>query len=191
MESRAYAGGIADIVNQQAHRPHCIGGQGFAHDHRRVTIGTVAAATNPIRLFVTHTWEESEDYGRVFEYLESPGTFYYRNTSLPGVARQGGAEAEREELRRQIAPSEVVVFVPGAWRRDPDLVLFQLNFAKAAGRPIVAMEQFGSNGDLPRPIAALADEISAWNERDLIDALRRRARNVQTSRWETIEFKLD
>jgi hypothetical protein len=151
----------------------------------------VAAATDPIRLFVTHTWEESEDYGRVFEYLESPGTFYYRNTSLPGVRRPGGAEAEREELRRQIAPSEVVLVVPAAWRRDSELVLFQLNFAKAAGRPIVAMEHFGSTGDLPASIAALADEISAWNARNLIDALRRRARNEQPSRWETIEFKLD
>jgi hypothetical protein len=153
--------------------------------------GTVVAATDPIRLFVTHTWEESEDYARVFEYLESPGTFYYKNTSLPGSRRAAGAEAEREELRRQIAPCEVVVYVHAAWRRDPELVLFQLNFAKAAGRPVVAMEQFGSTGELPASIAALADEISAWNERNLIDALRRRARHEQPSRWETIDFKLD
>ncbi len=151
----------------------------------------MAASTDPIRLFVTHAWEESEDYSRVFEYLESPGTFYYKNTSLPGVLRPRGAAAEREELRRQIAPAEVVVFVPDALRRDPDLVLFQLNFAKAAARPVVAMEHFGSTADLPVSITALADEISAWNERNLIDALRRRARHVQTSRWESIEFKLD
>ena len=151
----------------------------------------MATATDPIRLFVTHVWEESEDYGRLFEYLESAGTFYYKNTSLPGVRRPGGAEGEREELRRQIAPAEVIVCVPGAWRRDPDLVQFQLTFAKAAGRPIVAMEQFGAVGDLPPSVKGLADEISAWNERNLVDALRRQARHERTSRWETIDFKLD
>jgi len=26
---------------------------------------------NPVRLFVTHAWEASDDYLRVFEYLES------------------------------------------------------------------------------------------------------------------------
>ena len=27
---------------------------------------------NPIRLFVTHYWEENDEYTRVFEYLEAP-----------------------------------------------------------------------------------------------------------------------
>jgi len=38
---------------------------------------------HPIRLFVTHVWEVSEDYLRVFEYLESAKNFFYRNYSVP------------------------------------------------------------------------------------------------------------
>jgi len=34
---------------------------------------------DPIRVFVTHSFEESDDYTRVFEYLESARNFYYRN----------------------------------------------------------------------------------------------------------------
>jgi hypothetical protein len=94
-------------------------------------------------------------------------------------------------LRRQIAPCEVVVVVPGAYLASPELVLFQMNFAKAADRPIVAMENFASVEPLPKAIADLADEVSAWNERNLIDALRRQARHQETTRWDTIEFKLD
>ena len=37
----------------------------------------------------------------------------------------------------------------------------------------------------------LADEVSAWNERSLIDALKRQARHQESTRWDTIEFKLD
>jgi hypothetical protein len=146
---------------------------------------------NPIRLFVTHTWVENDDYVRVFEYLEASGTFYYLNTSQPQAKRPIDKESQREDLRRQIAPCEVIVVLPAVYQIAPELVLFQMNFAKAAERPIVAMENFGSTEPLPKAIKDLADEVSAWNERSLIDALRRQARHQETTRWDTIEFKLD
>jgi hypothetical protein len=151
----------------------------------------MSTRVNPIRLFVTHAWEENDDYLRVFEYLEAPGTFYYQNTSQPQAKRPIDKESEREDLRRQIAPSEVVIVVPATFRSAPDLVLFQMNFAKAADRPIVALENFGSTEPLPKAIKDLADEVSGWNERSLIDALKRQARHQETTRWDTIEFKLD
>jgi hypothetical protein len=33
--------------------------------------------------------------------------------------------------------------------------------------------------------------VSAWNERNLIDSLRRQARHQETTRWDSIDFKLD
>jgi hypothetical protein len=151
----------------------------------------MSTRVNPIRLFVTHAWEENDDYSRVFEYLEAPGTFYYQNSSQPHGKRPIDKESEREELRRQIAPCEVVIVLPAVYRSAADLVLFQLNFAKSADRPVVAMENFGSTDPLPKAIKDLADEVSAWNERALIDALMRQARHQETTRWDTIEFKLD
>jgi hypothetical protein len=151
----------------------------------------MSTESNPIRLFVTHAWVDTEDYTRVFEYLEASGNFYYRNTSQPQAKRPIDKESQREDLRRQIATCEVVVVVPGAYAVAPELVLFQMAFAKSADRPIVAMENFGLATSLPKAIVDLADEICAWNERNLIDALRRQARHQETTRWETIEFKLD
>jgi hypothetical protein len=151
----------------------------------------MSTANNPIRLFVTHAWVENDDYSRVFEYLEASGNFYYVNTSLPEAKRPIDKESQREELRRQIAPCEVVVVLPAVYHVAPDLVVFQMNFAKSADRPIVAMENFGSKEPMPKAIKDLADEVSPWNERSLIDALRRQARHQETTRWDTIEFKLD
>jgi hypothetical protein len=148
-------------------------------------------SANPIRLFVTHAWLENDDYARVFEYLEASGKFYYLNTSQPQATKPIDKESQREDLRRQIAPCEVVVVLPAVYSIAPDLVLFQMNFAKAADRPIVAMENFGSTDALPKAIKDLADEVCAWNERSLIDALRRQARHQESTRWDTIEFKLD
>jgi hypothetical protein len=151
----------------------------------------MSSAADPIRLFVTHTWEDNDDYTRLFEYLESSGKFYYLITSLPHARRPAEAEAQREDLRRQIASSEVLIVVPAVYARAPDLVSFQMTFARAAERPVVAMENFGSTAALPKVIKDLANEVSPWNERSLIDILRRQARHEETTRWDTIEFKLD
>jgi hypothetical protein len=147
--------------------------------------------SNPIRLFVTHIWEDNEEYQRVFEYLESARNFYYRNTSEPQKKRPVDKEAQREDLRHQIALAEVVIVLPNLYQTQSELVLFQMNFAKAADKPIVAMVHFGSKLPLPKAIAELADEKAEWDERSLADALRRQARHEDTNRWDTIEFKLD
>jgi hypothetical protein len=151
----------------------------------------MSTPNNPIRLFVTHTWEENDDLSRIFEYLESSRNFYYKSTALPQAPRPLGNEPQREELRRQIAPSEVVIVLPVTYRREPDLVLFQLNFAKSANRPIIAMEYFGSSETLPKAIRDLADSICPWNERSVVDALRLQGRHEETHRWDTIEFKIE
>jgi hypothetical protein len=148
-------------------------------------------SANPIRLFVTHAWVENDDYTRVFEYLEASGTFYYFNTSQPQAKQPIDKESQREDLRRQIAPCEVVIVLPAVYTIAPELVLFQMTFAKAADRPIVAMENFGSTAPLAKAIKDLADEVSPWNERSLIDALRRQARHQESTRWDSIDFKLD
>ena len=151
----------------------------------------MSTPNNPIRLFVTHTWEENEDFSRLFEYLESSRNFHYKSTTLAQAARPLGNEAQREELRRQIAPAEVVIVLPISYKREPDLVLFQLNFAKSANRPIIAMELFGSSEPLPKAILDLADSVCTWNERSLVDALRLQGRHEETHRWDTIEFKIE
>ena len=151
----------------------------------------MSTPNNPIRLFVAHNWRENDDLLRVFEYLESSRNFYYRSTTQAQSARPVGSEAEREDLRRQIAPAEVLIVLPATYRAESDIVLFQLNFARSAGRPVIAMENFGSNQPLPKAIVELADEVCPWNERSLVDALKRQARHEDTHRWETIEFNID
>ena len=58
--------------------------------------------TNPIKVFVTHTFEESDDYMRVFEFLESVERFYYLNVAKPeNMPSEGGLEAVKDELIQQ------------------------------------------------------------------------------------------
>jgi hypothetical protein len=146
---------------------------------------------NPIRLFVTHLWENSDDYLRVFEYLESSPNFFYLNYSKPELRPEGDKEALKEGWRKQIAPVEVVIGLTSLYATSQDLMTFQLLYAQASKKPVVLMRPFGSVQPVPKVIADLADEIVEWDERALVDALKRKARHEDTNRWDTIEFKID
>ena len=146
---------------------------------------------DPIRVFVTHCFVESDDYVRVFEYLESARNFYYRNCgnlTLPQVRSQ---DAVREELRRQIGAAEVVIALASLYAEQQDLLVFQLNFTKASDKPVVFLPLFGRDQPKLKTLDGLIDETVAWDERALVDAVKRQARHEETTRWDTIEFKLD
>ncbi len=146
---------------------------------------------DPIRLFVTHAWESADDYLRVFEYLESARNFFYRNYSEPEKRPGGDKEAAREELRRQMGAVEAVIGLSSLFDTHQDLVTFELLYAQASQRPVVLLKPFGTQKPVPKALADLADEVVDWDERALVDAIRRQARHEETTRWDTIEFKLD
>ena len=146
---------------------------------------------NPIRVFVTHAWETSDEYLRVFEFLESARNFFYKNLSEPDKAPSGGKDADREELRRQMAQAECVIAVPGLYRTQSELMLFEMTFAKASDKPVILMRPFGANQVLPTAITSMSDQIVEWDGRALVDAIKAQARHEESNRWDTIEFKLD
>ncbi len=146
---------------------------------------------NPFRVYVTHAWDNSDDYLRVFEYLESANNFFYKNCSTPDHMPAGDKDALRESLRQQIAPAEVVIALPSLAEANRDLLQFQMIFAQAAHKPVVLMKNFGSATAVPKAITELAHEMLDWDARTLVDAIKRQARHEETNRWETIEFKLD
>jgi hypothetical protein len=145
---------------------------------------------NPVRLFVSHAFEPSDDYHRVFEYLESAHNFYYRNCSNPELALNT-REAMKDELRKQINLAEVVIVPSALYARHRELIDFQLNCAKGLEKPVIVLEKFGVKEKVPVQLEALGDEIVEWNDRSIADAIRRQARHEDTARWDTIEFKLD
>jgi hypothetical protein len=147
---------------------------------------------NPIWLFITHTWEKTDDYLRVFEYLESARNFFYRSSSEPEQRPAGDKEKLKEDLRRQMSAAEAVVALSSVYAQDKDLAVFQLLYAQANHKPVILLKPFGGQvSDVPKALAEHANEIVEWDERALSDAIRRQARHEDTTRWDTIEFKLD
>ncbi len=147
---------------------------------------------NPIRVYVTHNFQESEDYLRVFEFLESMERFFYLNVSKPDeLPESGGMDSIREALISQIKECEAVIIPAVFYMKQNDLARFQLDVAEANGKPVIAIRPFGGMAETPQELLDRVNEHIEWNDREIVDALKRQARLEDTSRWETIEFTLD
>lgn len=144
---------------------------------------------NPIRVFVTHAFARHDDYSRVFEYMEAASNFFYVNCSDPDRAPlTGGKEALRDELRNQIKNAEAVVVLSSLYAENRDWVTYQMDAAQALDLPLIAVEPFGGTGKVPDDVKKRAAEVVGWNERSIVDAIRRQARHEDTTRWDVIEF---
>jgi hypothetical protein len=144
---------------------------------------------DPIRVFVTHTFEETDDYLRVFEFLESVDLFYYLNVSRPDNVPMGGApEAIKQELMRQVKESEAVIVLPIVYEQHEELTRFQMDVADENNKPMITIRPYGGIIDTPQEIVDRVKEHIEWKSRDMVDALKRQARNEDTARWEVIDF---
>jgi hypothetical protein len=147
--------------------------------------------SNPIRIFVTHLFSAHPDYHRVFEYLESASNFFYANCSNPeGIPAAGGQEALKEALLAQIRSAEIVIVVSTMFTENQSLLTYQMLAAEASSIPIIALEPFGGLGTVPEEVAARSAEVVGWNERVMVDVIRREARHEDTQRWDVVEFDL-
>ena len=144
---------------------------------------------NPIRVFVSHTFEESDDYLRVFEFLESVDRFFYVNVSKPeNVPQSGGLAAIKDELIAQIKESEAVIVLASLFAEQTDLLRYQLDVAEANDKGIIVLRPFGGMAETPQELVDRAGEHIPWNDREMVDALKRQARGEDTTRWEVIDF---
>jgi hypothetical protein len=151
--------------------------------------GLTVSEKNPIRVFVTHTFEEGDDYLRVFEFLESVDRFFYFNESKPEkVPPQGGLEAIKDELIQQIKAAEVVIVIPAVYEQQAELVTYMMDVAKANKIGMIAIRPYGGLTETPTAVVDRVAENVEWNAREIVDAIRRVARGEDTARWEVIDF---
>lgn len=144
---------------------------------------------NPIRVFVTHLFEENDDYLRVFEFLESDERFFYINASKPEkLPTQGGIAAIKDELIAQIKAAEVMIVLPAVYERQAELVSYMMDVADANKIGMIAVRPYGGVAETPPDIVGRVAENIEWNNREMVDALKRVARGEETSRWEVIDF---
>ena len=144
---------------------------------------------NPITVFASHAFDESDDYLRLFEFLEGVEGFYYINVSKPeNVPMTGGLQAIKDELIEQIKAAEAVFVLSSSYDERPDITRFIMDVAEANDKGMIAVRPFGISAEIPKELQARCQEQIQWNDRELANALRRQARGEDTARWEVLDF---
>ncbi len=144
---------------------------------------------NPITVFASHVFEESDDYLRVFEFLEGLDRFFYINVSKPeNIPGTGGLQAIKDELIEQIKASEAIFVISSVYEQRPDIVKFIMDVAEANGKGMISIRPFGGVSETPAELLDRCQEHIEWNDREMADALLRQARGEETSRWEVLDF---
>jgi len=186
------ADGVSNVVKKKSHARYCrlkLIESPWCNDAGGEKGEQSVSETNPIRVFVTHAFDESDDYLRIFEFLECVDRFYYLNVSRPEEAPQsGGMDEIKDVLIQQIKGCEAVFLVPALYEAQPDLVNFMMDAADANQKPMIVIRPFGQVSETPKALVDRANEHIEWNAREMVDALKRQARLEDTARWEVIDF---
>lgn len=144
---------------------------------------------NPIAVFATHAFDESDDYLRVFEFLEGVDRFYYVNVSKPeNIPSSGGLQAIKDELIEQIKISEAILVLSSVYEQRPDIVKFSMDVADANDVVKLAIKPFGGVTETPAELVERCDAELGWNDREIADALLLLARGQDTQRWDVLDF---
>ena len=140
-------------------------------------------------VFASHAFEESNDYLRLFEFLESVDRFFYVNVSKPeNIPATGGLQAIKDELIEQIKASEAVIMLSSLYEDRPDIANFIMDVADVNNINMISLRPFGVVAETAPELVERCKEHIEWNDREIADALRRQGRGEDTARWEVLDF---
>lgn len=125
------------------------------------------------RLFISHAWRYSEGYARAIKFLNDAPNFSWTNYSVPEDKRFGlmSVAALEEEIRGQIRPVQCVVVLAGMYVAHSGWIQFEINVAKALGKPILGIIPWGAERT-PLSVSAAADKMVSWNSSSIVSGIR-------------------
>ena len=126
------------------------------------------------KVFISHAWDYDEDYYRVERFLNEAQFFLWTNLSVPRHDPILNTDGLKKELHNQMRPAEAFIILAGMYVAHSDWILYEINFARRIGRPIIGVKPWG-NQLVPRAVQDGADEIVGWNRDSIVSAIRRRA----------------
>jgi len=138
---------------------------------------TTSSSTNrrsEYRLFISHSWEYSDEYNRMIELLRDYPNFSFRNYSVPEVDEiDANSEEELEQALRedQIKPATVVIILGGMYVAHSKWIKKEVILAEIEGKPILGVSPHGSD-QMPNFVEDHADEIVGWQAESVVEAIR-------------------
>ena len=128
-------------------------------------------------LFISHSWKYSNDYDRLEDLLREYSYFSFKNYSVPkkDPLDINGKNYElklRSAIADQMRLCSCVLVIAGKYVSYSDSIDMELDIAIEMGKPIIAIEPWGSTMTSQRA-KDVATIIVGWNASSIVNAIRR------------------
>lgn len=126
------------------------------------------------RLFISHSWDYSDEYERMVDLLDDAKYFEYKDYSVPSEKEiDADTDEELEEALQegQIKPSSVVVVLAGLYSTYSDWIGKEIRIAEEEDKPILGVKPWGSDRT-SNYVERHADKMVGWNTDSVVDGIR-------------------
>lgn len=128
-------------------------------------------------LFISHSWKYSNDYDRLEDLLREYSYFSFKNYSVPkkdplDINGKNYESKLRSAIADQMRLCSCVLVIAGKYVSYSDSIDMELDIAIEMGKPIIAIEPWGSTMTSQRA-KDVATIIVGWNASSIVNAIRR------------------
>jgi hypothetical protein len=126
------------------------------------------------RIFVSHSWDYSDEYENLIDLLNKANRFQYQNYSVPEkdeIDAETDDEIEEALREGQIKPVSVVVVLAGLYSTYSDWIGKEIRIAENEDKPILGVKPWG-NDRTSDYVERHADEMVGWNTGSIVDNIR-------------------
>ncbi len=127
-------------------------------------------------LFISHSWDYSDAYSSLVSLLDSASYFSYKNYSVPKddplrIYSVYYKSELRNKIKNQMRLCHVVLILAGVYASYSDSIDMEISVAQELGKPIVAIEPWGSE-KTSVVVKNAAKRIVRWNTDSIVSAIR-------------------
>lgn len=125
------------------------------------------------RLFISHSWEYSDEYNQMVDLLDDASYFNWTNYSVPEEKEIDTASDDElwDALREQIKPSSVVIVLAGMYASHSKWIRREMITADNREKTIIGVKPWG-NIRTPKKVEEYADDVVGWNTSSVVDLVR-------------------
>lgn len=125
-------------------------------------------------LFISHSWNYSNEYEGLVNLLNQAPYFQYKNYSVPKTDPIQNARTDyelRAAIRRQMQPASCVIILAGVYSTYSKWINIEIDIARELGKRIIAVEPYGAERT-STVVKLAADRIVKWNTSSIVEAIR-------------------
>ena len=124
------------------------------------------------RIFISHSWNYSNQYDSIIEFLDKQGVSYY-NHSVPKddpVHTNGTDKQLYDAIDAKIKGCSCVIILAGVYASYSKWINKEIEIAQKYDKPIIAVKYWGTTR-ISTVVSNAANKLVGWNSKSVADAI--------------------